>query len=994
MKKIVGLSVLLLLGTFFLLQATSKKEYRGFVVTNSYDLPDAHCKLVELKHTQSGMQVVHVQNDDPENFFAICFRTHPTKSNGVAHVLEHSVFQGSEKFPIKNVFFHMNKRSLATFMNALTGPDYTAYPASSESPEDFYNLLDVYSDAVFHPLLKKSSFAQEGHRLEFEQFDDPSSPLVYKGVVYNEMKGSLTSPHVRMIKATTEALFPDAMGDVFSGGDPKIIPELTHEEFVQFHKDHYYPGNSLIFFYGNLPLEKHLDFLVEHVCLNQNKKDPASENPLQPLFTAPRYSELSYPTEEAQEEGAIVGISWLTTMQENHDEVLALRVLDHILMGSDSAPLKQHLLASGLCKGVDSGVDANKRQIPFMLYFEGCRPEKAKEIEALVQTTLTRIVQEGLSGELVERTIVQVELEESELKKGKGPVGFSLLHSCAIAKLNRGSAVAGLTLRKQLGNIRDKLEKNPQYFSSIIQKHLLDNPHRVCVVLKPDAELAKNEQEQENQRLVQIREALTQKDIEDILLLSSTLRASDDLPDCLPAIGLEALSKEVPEFPLTQQTLGSLDLFHHPVFTNHITYAALEFALPQIAEEKLWQLGLYTHLLPQLGTKTRGYLDNLNFVSDHTGGIGADVVMRKSENGVYPALRISGKALDRKACVLFDLMADMVVGGDFSDRQRIRQLLIKHASDVEVALKHSALDFATAKTLAFHSVENHVINNLEGLEYCAKIIEVIQNLDSTLDALIVDLQNLQKHILPQQRAHLVLACDKDAYETFYKKQFGALSSLLITQDVPWKPDYTLREPVAVAYHIASPVAFNARGFRTISYNHEDSAYLLLAAELVSTKFLHTRIREQGGAYGAGASYDPATGNFSFKTYRDPSIASSNEAFCEAIDLLCAGNFSETDVQKAKMGILQKLDAPLHPAKGAFLGYQLFCEARGSDKRKAFRTKLLAATASDIQRASSDHLACGFNQSVLVTLASKDICELENKKLATPLISYEVSQCSH
>lgn len=213
MRKIFGLSLFIGAVGLFFVQAVSTKElqgYRGFVVTSSRYIPDARCTLVELEHTASGAQVMHIQNDDPENFFALCFRTHPTKSHGVAHIVEHTVLQGSQKFPINNVFFHMNKRSFATFMNALTGPDYTCYPASSQCPDDFYNLLSIYSDAAFHPLLKKSAFAQEGHRLEFETFDDPTTPLMYKGVVYNEMKGSLTSPQVRMMRASNAALFPDS----------------------------------------------------------------------------------------------------------------------------------------------------------------------------------------------------------------------------------------------------------------------------------------------------------------------------------------------------------------------------------------------------------------------------------------------------------------------------------------------------------------------------------------------------------------------------------------------------------------------------------------------------------------------------------------------------------------------------------------------------------------------------------------------------------------
>lgn len=999
MRKIFSAALLLAFVGFFFAQAVFSKDgsgYRGFVVEQSRHFSDAGCTVVELEHTKTGAKVLHVQTDDPENFFALCFRTHPTQSHGVAHIVEHTVLQGSQKFPINNVFSHMDKRTLATFMNAFTGADYTCYPASTLCEDDFYNLLDVYSDAVFHPLLTKMAFAQEGHRLEFETFDDPSTPLAYKGVVYNEMKGHLSSSAVRLMRLANSALFPDAAGQVFAGGDPERIPDLTYEEFIQFHKDHYYPGNCLFFFYGNLPLEKHLDFLADTVLLQQEKRAQVEKRSLQPYFSEPRFVEALYPASDDAQDKTIVGINWLT--KEAPGDAMALRVLDQVLMATDVSPLKDALLQSGLCRAADSGLYINRPQIPYLLYIDGCSADSAKKIDAFVLATLSKIAQEGIPQAAVERAIAKIEFDEHERRAGKGPFGLQLLQSCVIGKLYGLDVADSFTCSEQLSQVKANLAANPHYLNTLIKKHFIDNPHRVCVQLEPSTTLAQEEQAREKEKLKAIQDRLTCDEIAAIISQSRELKLSQIPPSvealaCLPTIGLENIAKEVPEFPIQKESLGDLEVFYHPSTTGNIVYASLEFPLGALSQDELWQVGLYSYLLNQLGSNERSYRDALQFIDEYTGGISADIAMRSTPKGSYPVLSISGKALKANVEVLFDLFYDTITSADFTDKSRIRQLLIKHVNEVESSVKQNALEYASMASLAAHSIENHLRNSWEGLEYCEHILSLGQNLDAELDSLLTALQNLQKRMLPVSKAHLILSCTESAYKDCQKVRFGKLHALNNAKGILWSPEhYTLAEPRHAAYHIPTSVAFNARGFVTVSYSHPDSAYVLLAAELASGEYLHRSVREVGGAYGAGIRYEPKTGNFCFRTYRDPNIASSNEAFGRAIEQLVAGEFSEADVQKATLSMLQQVDVPLKPYQKPFIAYQLLCEERSDDERKNFRHKLLTASASDIQRVAFEHLACGFNQSVLLTLASKDLVQQENKKLVTPLLSYEASQC--
>ncbi len=959
MKRIFGIFVVLTASVFFFIQAQGSKEYRGFVYTKAIDLPDSQSKLVSLVHMATGARVLHIQNDDQENFFAICFRTYPATSNGVAHVLEHSVTQGSKKYPVKNLFTHMKSRSFATFMNAITGPDFTVYPASSELKDDFYNLFSVYADVVFHPLLKKECFLQEGIRLEFEEYDDPQTPLQYKGIVYNEMKGKLASTHVRMLRALNEELFPDSGGRIFSGGDPEEIQELSYDELLQFHKEHYYPGNCLFFFYGNLPLEGHLDFLAEHVLADVSEKKAAlPPRARQPALSAPKSKEMRFPA--AFDSDALISVAWLTCDQE---ESLALQLLDHIMMGSDAAPLKHELLQLGFSKEIDSFIDSTKAQVPYTLYFEGCNGEDAKKIEEHVLTTLASLADLGIDEALFERTLAQIELVERERNLGASPRGYSLLFTSAVESLHGRAPEKSLTFSDQISELRKRVKQDPNYFSHLIRKYFVDNPHRVLLSLTPSVEKAHEEQEQEKQKLSSIKESL---DKDKIIANSLALRkwqnsATDEQVARLPTVTLDSVSKEAKRIPLAKTVYDNIEVYHHQVFTNKITYASLEFALPEIPHEDIWLVGLYSYLLGQLGITDVSYRDRLTYIQEHTGGIGSEVAIRYGTQGSYPVFKISGKALSEKAEILLNCFYEMLTAADFSDRERIKQLLTKHASEIDFALNNSALEFACMKALSCHSAENDFINNLEGLNYCLKIKEAMGNVEGVIDAL----QSLQKKMVPYRRAHLVIGAEE-------LPSLGKLRALPMITKTALQLQPVYAEAQSFGYPIDATVAFNAQGFTTDKSN----PYLLLAAEIMTSEVLCPQIREQHGAYGTEASYQPSSGNFCFWSYRDPNVKTTFQLFAASASFVAEGRFTTEALQRAKIAIFQKIDRPINPAGRASVAYQHFCEGRTDAMRDAFRNKLLNASVLDIQAAAREHILPKIAEASKATFGSKVL--LDNK----------------
>jgi len=376
--------------------------YRNFRLTYLKEIPEIRCTLRELVHEPTGAHVLHLANDDPENLFCLSFRTTPTSSNGVAHILEHTVLCGSEKYPIKDPFFAMTRRSLNTFMNAMTGADFTCYPAASQVPKDFYNLLEVYLDAVFAPKIEELSFKQEGCRLEFAKPEDPTTPLEYKGIVYNEMKGVLASPSARLDDILSEALCPDLTYGFNSGGDPKVIPQLTYEEFKTFYDTYYHPTRCLFYFYGNLPLTDHLDFIADKTLDKAKGAEPLPPIPRQPRYTQPIKRSGTYPAgpDVDDSDKAYVTLGWLTCHILDLDEVLALEVIDSALMDTDASPLRLALLKSGLCKQAGSSLEDEISEVPFTITLRGCEASNADAIEKFILDELKRIAKEGIPEKL------------------------------------------------------------------------------------------------------------------------------------------------------------------------------------------------------------------------------------------------------------------------------------------------------------------------------------------------------------------------------------------------------------------------------------------------------------------------------------------------------------------------------------------------------------------------------------------------------------------
>lgn len=950
--------------------------YKDFVVKRVLPLPELKAELIELEHGPTGAQVMHIANDDTENLFCLSFQTLPYNSNGVAHILEHTVLCGSKKFPVKDPFFAMTRRSLHTFMNALTGADFTCYPAASQVENDFYNLLEVYLDAVFYPNLRKESFWQEGHRLEFVK-----DKLEWKGIVYNEMKGALISPETRLWHSVMEALVPDLPYAHVSGGDPKVIPTLTYEELKAFHHQYYHPSRCLFFFYGNLPLKKHLDFLSEKCLKDVKKEAPLPPLPQQKRWTKPQERRGLYPTTETDEldKKCYVALAWLTVPILDQETALALTLIDAILMETDASPLKYALLQSELCVTADAFMDTEMSELPYVLICRGCKEADATALEELVLKTLREV---EFDAELIEAALHQLEFSRTEIVGDHAPFGLTLFFRSALAKQHNCLPENALLIHQLFSSLRKKIS-DPAYLPSLVKKYFLDNPHRLKVVLLPDPELIAKEEETEKLLLKEIEAKLSSEGKQEIIVRTDSLhRYQKEIEgqslECLPKVSLTDVPVLIRDYELKEHH----HVFYHENFTNQIVYADLLFDFSHIPEEDLPLAQFFISILPEVGAADRSYTDNLSYIQAHTGGIGASFapyVLAQDSKALRPGVAIRGKALYRKSKELFHLLKEMAMSPRFDEEERIEELLLQTQSSLQTRLARNALRYATQLALSGTSIATKLSHLWYGLSFFNTINGLVA--DKNIKKLCQRLQELKESILSLRSPHLVLSCDSAMVSHLKKNKFHGLLELPSHSVPVWTGSYPLVPVSSQARPIATPIASTCMAFKVSPYIHPHAPYLCLASHLFDNKVLHPKIREQGGAYQSGSSYMPGTGQFTFYAGRDPQIAHTLQVFEEAIVYVAEGKFTDRDLEEAKLGMIQQLDSPVPPGGRAIAAYTWWREGKTPEMRSHFRKALLQATRADIQRAVEKELLPQVKEGVVVTMANEELLKKENDAMA-------------
>eukprot|EP01041_Mallomonas_annulata_P007213 gene7214-14710_t len=676
------------------------------------------------KHKKSGAQVLSVIAPDENKVFGATFRTPPDDSTGIPHILEHSVLCGSRKFPVKEPFVDLMKGSLNTFLNAFTYPDRTCYPVASMNSKDFYNLIHVYLDAVFHPraIHDPQVLQQEGWHYELE---DPSQPLLYKGVVYNEMKGVYSSPESLMGRATQNALFPDNTYSVDSGGDPNVIPSLTFEKFKSFHGQYYHPSNSRLYFYGDDDPTKRLELLDEYLS-EFNAIPVTSQIATQPKNLNPQKLTLPFPIGPDQPPKHITTVNWLLNEAPlSPVESMALVVLDHLLMGTSASVLRKTLTESGLGESVTGGgLSDELKQYTFGVGMKGVQKENVPKIEALVLSTLSKVVEDGFEEDAIRSSLNSIEFNLREFNTGSFPRGLSLMLGMMSHWIYDREPFEGVRFEEALTALKKDLADGKPVFQNLLKKLIVDNLHRVTVDMTPDQTLeAKNEEEEAN-RLAIAKAAMTPEQIQDVIETAKILKAAqerEDTPEArasIPTLGLDDIDRAAREIPSTQveATAGGATLLLTPVQSNGILYADIGFDFSDIAVEDLPVLSLLSRMLTESGTATLDEVALSRRIGSDTGGVSVSYQTEvklasgrvSNPNDVITLLIVRGKATVDKLGSLFSIVEDVLLSANLGNQKRAVEILRESKARRESSVVTSGHTFGATRLAAQYSLLGYI----------------------------------------------------------------------------------------------------------------------------------------------------------------------------------------------------------------------------------------------------------------------------------------------
>lgn len=928
---------------------------KAFNLIKEQNIPELNSVAKLYVHKRTGARLLSVINDDENKVFSINFRTTPKDSTGVPHILEHSVLNGSEKYPVKEPFVELLKGSLATFVNAFTFPDKTCYPVASQNIQDFYNLIDVYMDAVLHPLISEQTLMQEGWHYEI---DDPNQPLTYKGVVFNEMKGAYSSPDGVLETRVIESLFPKHLYGVDSGGDPRYIPDLTYENFRNFWETYYHPSNSFIFFYGNDDPEKRLK-LMEEYLKPYKKKKVKSVVPLAKPFKRPRKVEQFYDAGDDQdlEKKHYLTVNW--KLPDTSDAVLnfSLRILGHILIGTPASPLKKALLDSGLGEDLAGiGMETELRHFIFSTGLKGTRKRHAKKIEKLIFDTLESLVRDGIDPDMVAASMNTVEFALRENNTGAYPVGIALMRRVLTTWIHDEDPFKLLAFESPLNEIKQNLTSDPRYFEKLIQTHLLENVHRTILRLTPDPELGKRFDEDEKSRLDKIRESLNESQIAELVENTKKLKLRQETPDSQEALeslpvlkrgDLETQSKNIPIEVLDMQDAKVL---YHDLFTNGIVYLDLGFDLHTLPKDLLPLAEIFGRALLETGTATEDYVKFSQRIGKSTGGIHADAVSTAAfgSNGTVLKLFVRGKSTMSQASEMLNIIREALLTAKLDNRERLKQMVLEEKAGLESGLVPAGHRFVNMRLRSQFDESGWATDEMKGIGYLFSLRELANDIDKKWKSVLKKLETVRELLINRQALICNVTLDAENWKAF-QPQFESFLSALPNRDVKLH-DYAV-QPTAKKEGLAIPAQVNYVGkganLYDLGYQLDGSAEVILG--YLRMTHLWEKIRVQGGAYGAFAAFDDRSGVLTFLSYRDPNITSTIDSYDKAAEYLKgldASRLSENELTKAIIAAIGELDAYQLPDAKGYTSMMRYLTHRTDEMRQKTRDEVLSTNGED------------------------------------------------
>lgn len=953
-------------------------ELTAYELVEQKELADIHSGGYLLRHKKSGARIAVISNDDENKVFYIGFRTPAEDSTGVPHIIEHSVLCGSDEFPVKDPFVELVKGSLNTFLNAMTYPDKTVYPVASCNDKDFQNLMHVYLDAVFHPNIYKHEeiFWQEGWHYELESEDDA---LTLNGVVYNEMKGAFSSPEDVLERVMLNALFPDTTYANESGGDPACIPQLTYEDFLEFHRRYYHPSNAYIYLYGDMDAAEKLDWLDRTYLSHYDRIEPNSAVCMQQPFdkqgeVARKYSIASSESEQDHtylSYGAVVG----TTLEPQL--ALAFDILDYALLSAPGAPLKQALLDAKIGKDIIGGFDSSTYQPVFTVTAKHTNASQKQQFLQVIETTLQKLVKEGLNKKALLAGINSNEFKFREADFGNYPKGLIYGLQCLDSWLyDDGQPFTYLEALPVFGTLKEQVEQG--YFEALIQKYLLDNTHKVVVVVEPEKGLNEKNEKALEEKLAAYKNSLSKEEIARMIADTAHLKEYQQEPSSvedlekIPMLLRSDMKKEAAPLYNQEKTVSGIPVIHHEFYSNGINYISLFFDLSDMKQEWIPYLGLLKAVLGDMDTQDYTYEDLSNEIHLHTGGYYVNAIASNDvadRQKIVKKYEVGIKALHEETGTAMRLLESMLCRTKTDDDKRLYEVLAQAKSRMEMQFMQAGHSVSALRALSYFSQTGRFADLSGGIELYQVIAQAEHDFENRKEQVKDILKQMFHHIFRPENLIVSFTGDAEGYAVF-EPALAAFRSALFTESCEKQSGEISCVKKNEGFKNAAQVQYVSRAGNFRNHGFAYTGVLRILKVILNYDYLWLNIRVKGGAYGCMSGFG-RNGDTYFSTYRDPNLRKSNEVFEGIPAYLKQFEAGERDMTKYIIGTISNMDTPLNPfAKGNRSMLAYLTHLTEADLQKE-RDEVLGATPEDIRALES---------LIASVLAEEHICVIGNETM--------------
>ncbi|OAY65982.1 Presequence protease 1, chloroplastic/mitochondrial, partial [Ananas comosus] len=942
-------------------------EKLGFEKLSEKAIKEYYSHAVLYRHKKTGAEIMSLSNSDENKAFGIVFSTPPRDSSGEPHIFEHSVLCGSRKYPVKKPFVELLKGSFYTYLNAFTRPDRTCYPVASTNVKDFYNLVDVYLNAVFFPKCVEDIqiFQQEGWHYEL---NDPAEDISIKGVVYSEMKGIYSKPD----SVVRYALFPDTIYRLVSGGDPKVIPQLTFDEFKEFHSKHYKPSNAKIWFYGDDDPNERLRILSAYLDLFEMDSAETSKVQYQKMFKAPKRITERYPVGKEGDFARkyMIYLSWLLSEEMLDVETeLKLSILNHLLLGTPASSLRKILLESGLGDDIiGNGIGNEFPQPIFSVGMKGLSKDDVRKVEELIVKTFKSLAEEGFALDAVEASMNTIEFSRRENNTGSFPRGLSLMLRSINKWIYGKDPFEPLLYEESLLNLKSYISREgpKAVFSPLIEKFFLNNSHRVTVEMEPDPDKASCDEADQNKLLKKIKASMTEEEVAELARATKELRLKQETPDspealrCIPKLSLEDIPRKPLHIPTTIEDVNGVKVLKHNLFTNNIVYLEVVFDMSSLKQE----------LLQLMGTKDMDFVQLNHLIGRKTGGIRIFPFV-SSKNGkksdLCAHIIVRGKALSEWVEDLFNLINCILQEVVFKEKQRFKQFVAQSRAKMETKIKGSGSSIAATRINAKLNVAGWIGEQISGISYLEFLQDLGKKVDDGWDKISISLEEIRKSLLSRKGCAINMISDEENLAAATKHLSKFVDSLPTTfpRNNSWD---TVLSPGNEAIVIPTQVNYvgTAANIYESGYRLHGSVYVI--SKFVKTTWLWDRLRTIGGAYGGQCGFDAYSGVFSYSSYRDPNLVKTLDIYDGTAGFLRELELDGDSLTKAIIGTIRALERYKLPDAKGYSSLVWYLRGITEEYREKKHGEVLSTTVKDFKE-FVDALEAVKDKWVVVAVAS-------------------------